>query len=114
MNIVLLKDRAQELGLLKEEDEIDKELIYRAVFPDIIVHKRGSNEHNLLIIELKKSSSRISCDYDIEKLKRYTSPDYENNLNYSFGVLVYLGVADKLGSDRIEWFKNWYDTNELG
>ncbi len=108
--ISLLKSTAASYGLLRK-DEKDAEIVYRNVFPDIIVHKRGLNEHNLLIIELKKSSSRISCDYDIEKLRRYTSPENENTLNYSFGVLVYLGVADKLGSDRIKWFQNGYDTN---
>ena len=50
------------------EDEI---LIEKSVYPDIIVHRRGSNDHNLLIIEIKKSSSRISEEYDFEKLKCY-------------------------------------------
>ncbi len=108
--IRLLKDNAAHYGLLRE-DEKDAEIVYRNVFPDIIVHKRGLNKHNLLIIEIKKSSSSISCDYDIEKIRRYTSPDYHNTLNYSFGVLVYLGVADKLGSDRIEWFQNGNNIN---
>ena len=111
--IGLLKDIAAQYGLLRK-DEQDAEIVYRNVFPDIIVHKRGLNDHNLLIVELKKSTSNISCDYDIEKLRRYTSPEYDNTLNYSFGVLLYLGIADKLGNDRIQWFKNGHDINELG
>ena len=103
--IKLLKSTAARYGLLRNEDE-DDEIVYRNVFPDIIVHKRGLNENNLLIIELKKSSSSKSFDYDIEKLKRYTSQDDDNTFSYSFGVLVYLGVADKVGSDRINWFQN--------
>jgi hypothetical protein len=102
--ITFLKDKAKELGLLRERD-LDDEIVYRNVFPDIIIHKRGSNKFNLLIIEMKKSSSKINCDYDIEKLKRYTSPDYENTLIYSFGALVYLGVENNLGNDCIEWFE---------
>ncbi len=108
--IRLLKDNAAHYGLLPK-DKKDVEIVYRNVFPDIIVHKRGSNKHNLLIIEIKKSSSNISCDYDIEKLRRYTSPDNDNTLNYSFGVLVYLEVEDKLRSDRIEWFQNGNNIN---
>ena len=50
----LLKDVAAQYGLLRE-DEQDAEIVYRNVFPDIIVHKRGLNDHNLLIVELKKS-----------------------------------------------------------
>ena len=111
--IGFLKDIAARYGLLREGEE-DAEIVYRNVFPDIIVHKRGLNSDNLLIIEIKKSSSNISCDYDIEKLKRYTSPEYENTLNYAFGVLVYLGVADKLGDDRIVWFQNGNNMNRSG
>ncbi len=110
--IVLLKDIAARYGLLSK-DEKDAETVYRNVFPNIIVHKRGLNNYNLLIIELKKSSSRIDCDYDIEKLRRYTSRDYDNTLNYSFGVLVYLGVAEKLGNDSIEWFQNGNNIKRL-
>jgi len=108
--IRLLKESAAHYGLL-HKDEKDAEIVYRNVFPDIIVHKRDSNKHNLLIIEIKKSSNSKGCDYDIEKLRKYTSPDDNNNFNYPFGVLVYLGVADKLGSDRIEWFQNGNNIN---
>ena len=111
--IGLLKDNASRYGLLREAEN-DAEIVYRNVFPDIIVYKRGVNTDNLLIIEIKKSSSNIICDYDNEKLKRYTSPEYDNNLNYSFGVLVYLGVVDKLGDDSIIWFQNGKKINQSG
>lgn len=103
--IVILKGIAERDGLLHKDEE-DEELIYHNVYPDIIIHKRGHNKNNLLIIEIKKSSSKISCDYDLEKLKRYTSPDDENILNYSFGAFVYIGVKNKMGKDRIVWFEN--------
>ena len=111
--IGLLKDIAAHYGLLREGEK-DAEIVYRNVFPDIIVHKRGLNSDNLLIVEMKKSSSNISCDYDIEKLNRYTSPEYENTLNYAFGVLVYLGVADKSGDDCIVWFQNGNNIDRSG
>src|SRR5688572_16675062 len=40
--IHILSDRARDIRLLKN-DTYEEELIYHAVFPDIIVHKRGRN-----------------------------------------------------------------------
>jgi hypothetical protein len=46
----------------------DKE---RSVYPDIVVHKRGTNQ-NILIIEAKCSDSTpTQIDHDVEKLKTY-------------------------------------------
>ena len=46
-----------------------------SVYPDIIIHKRGTNENNLLVIELKKSTSRVPNEPDLTKLRTYTKPD---------------------------------------
>lgn len=42
----------------------------KLVLPDIIVHKRGNNDHNLLIIEFKKTTFVPDCTYipDRDKL----------------------------------------------
>jgi hypothetical protein len=105
--IVLLKDRARELGLLRQ-DEVDEELIYRAVFPDIIVHKRGKNgsKNNTLIVEIKKTSSNSEYDYDREKLRAYTSDHDENRLKYLVGAFVCIGVGKKNHGYTLEWYRN--------
>jgi hypothetical protein len=108
--IRILKDIADGYGLL-HKDEKDEEFVYRDVYPDIIIHKRGHNKDNLLIIEMKKSSSNISCEYDIEKLKRYTSPEDENVLNYSFGAFVYIGVKNEMREYRIIWYREGREAN---
>lgn len=56
------------------------------VFPDIIIHRRGTNDHNLLAIEMKKESSTVPSDYDIEKLKAF-----RGELKYLFAVHVTVG-----------------------
>jgi hypothetical protein len=87
--ISVLKSDIINAGLLKKgEEEIDGKTIDRAVFPDIIIHQRGTNEHNLCVIEVKKSSSKVSRDYDFLKLKAYTSNYYGNDLNYKIGVFL--------------------------
>jgi len=101
--IFLLKKTAEKYGLLKR-DEKENEVVTRHVYPDILIHKRGKSDHNILIIEIKKSSSDISIDYDIEKLIGYTSQENENSLNYTYGVLLIIGVKDKFNEIKIQWF----------
>jgi hypothetical protein len=62
------------------------------VFPDIIIHSRGNNENNVLAIELKKDSSKIAKDEDIEKLKAY-----KNELRYAHALFIRLGTKNKAG-----------------
>ncbi len=78
----------------------------RSVYPDIVVHKRGSNANNLLVMEIKKSSSNLSRQFDIQKLKAYTRNEFkEDVLKYKYGVLVEIGVCDK-SSERPKTF--WF------
>ncbi|MCC3215543.1 MULTISPECIES: hypothetical protein [Chryseobacterium] len=88
--ITILKDDLKEFGLLKDSEasELERELTSRAVFPDIIIHKRGSNDSNLCIIEVKKSTSTVSYNYDFIKLKTYTSDQYDNTLKYQLGIFL--------------------------
>ena len=56
----------------------------KTVFPDIIVHKRGTN-NNLLVIEVKKSTNRETEHFDFAKLDAY-----KNELNYKFALFIKL------------------------
>jgi hypothetical protein len=56
-------DADQRVWNIAETDPI-------TVFPDIIAHKRGTHD-NLLIIEIKKTTSKISSDFDYFKLKEF-------------------------------------------
>ena len=55
---------------------------------------------------MKKTSSNVTCDYDYEKLRRYTSSEYENELNYFLGAFIYIGVGENAGDYEIDWFQN--------
>lgn len=58
------------------------------VYPDIIVHKRGTNDHNILAIELKKENARREDkDVDLKKLKLFTSTQ-SYGLHYKFGAYI--------------------------
>ncbi len=56
-----------------------------SVYPDIIVHKRGTST-NLLVVEVKKESNTKGQDWDRRKLCAYKS-----QLGYEHAVSVTLG-----------------------
>ena len=59
------------------------------VFPDIIIHRRSSDE-NLLVIEMKKTSSRKNGDYDKRKLKAF-----KDELHYTYAAFLLLETGSK-------------------
>ena len=58
------------------------------VLPDIIVHKRGLDGPNLLVLEIKKTSNTEPDDRDLEKLRAYVSA-----LHYEHAVFVRFRVG---------------------
>ena len=69
------------------------------VFPDIIVHCRGTNEYNLLVVEMKKASASGGCAYDHAKLQAFRA-----ELNYTWAAHLVIGF-DQSGvlQRKVEW-----------
>jgi len=53
------------------------------VMPDIIIHRRGNDRSNLLVIEVKKKINSANKQFDFEKLRAFTS-----ELKYEYGVYL--------------------------
>ncbi len=68
-------------NLLKELDSCPN-----GTRPDLILHKRGSNENNLLIVEFKSNNGTIHND--IVKLIGFTAE--HNDYKYRLGIFVKL------------------------
>jgi hypothetical protein len=67
----------------------------RTVFPDIIIHLRGTDQ-NMVVIEAKKSSNKQTCaggDCTCDRCKLQT---YQSELGYEFAFFVEFPVNDKL------------------
>jgi hypothetical protein len=56
------------------------------VFPDIIVHRRGNNDHNLLVVEMKKAAAGTDLAYDLQKLRAF-----RRELKYTWAVHLIIG-----------------------
>jgi hypothetical protein len=67
-------------------------------YPDLIIHKRGSNGENIIVIEFKTwwNSDRTK---DIQKIRGLM--DISNNYQYKFGVSILL--AKKRKQCNLEW-----------
>jgi hypothetical protein len=58
------------------------------VFPDIIVHVRGSKQRNLLVLEAKKTSSNEDNTHDLQKLCAF-----KEELKYMFAAHIIVGMG---------------------
>ena len=100
--------------IIEAEDEHEKankfgcqseEVLEVSSYPDIIVHRRGDNDHNLLVIEVKKKSSRIADTHDIKKIKAFTKKDELNEYGYSYGVFVKLDTRSPVSNQPVcDWY----------
>lgn len=69
----------------------------KTVFPDIIVHKRESKE-NLVVIEVKKTTNRISDETDLGKLQAY-----KEQLGYAHAVFIRLRTGvEEIGIQNLQ------------
>jgi hypothetical protein len=84
-------DDSKRLNLYPEDIKSD-DTQGTTVFPDIIVHKRGSDV-NLLVIEVKKTSSRRSSDHDERKLRAF-----KEQLQYRYARLVTFLAGEQDGA----------------
>lgn len=75
----------------------DEDLEAVTVYPDIIVHKRSTDE-NLLVIEIKKSSSREDVNYDYKKLR-----GFKTELGYIRAVFICLKVGGDAGLKTVDY-----------
>ena len=106
--IFLVKQHLREKGLLRdaEENDLEKELTERATFPDIIIHRRGTNEFNLCIIGVKKNTSSVAYDYDYLKLEAYTTELIGNDLKYQLGIFISFIIDRNNPSHEKLFYKN--------
>jgi hypothetical protein len=80
------------------------------IYPDIIIHKRGTNNENLLIIEAKKGGRR-ECDFkkDVMKLKKSTTAMW-SNIEYCFGL--YLELLPGNINEDFPFIEIWFKQGE--
>ena len=71
----------------------------RTVYPDIIVHHRDTDE-NLLVVEVKKTTSHVAKEFDLNKLC-----EYKRQLGYSHALFLSFvtGSPKRIGVKEEIW-----------
>ena len=69
----------------------------KTVFPDVIVHRRGTR-NNYLVLEFKKSTSRVDRQIDLRKLR-----GYKQQLGYEHALFVEVGTEGRAIITMLEW-----------
>ena len=82
---------------LNIEPNNSADTVGKTVFPDIIIHRRGTSD-NLLVIEIKKTSSTITDDFDLHKLSVF-----KTQLGYQFTVFVKVITESNIGYEQPMW-----------
>lgn len=103
--------KAKELGikLPSENSEeiqgfLDSGTLTKLIYPDLIVHKRGTHHDNLVVIEFKKSTSNRNSKYDKFKLeKMLNDPFYYKK---AFYVEFSTGINYNQRNNKIEEVTN--------
>jgi hypothetical protein len=81
---------------LPRRDALDRELRATTVFPDILVHKRNTDDHNLLVLEMKKPGEDRA--YDELKLRAF-----RRELRYRHTAHVVIGREDGTLIREVIW-----------
>lgn len=97
----IAKNRMISIGI--EPDEADN---YQLT-PDIIIHKRNTNDFNEVVLEIKKdSNSKKNKLFDLLKLEHLTIDYLGNHYNYKLGVALIFGTKANAGKYEISYFQN--------
>lgn len=83
----------KRLDLPPRHDISSDDLHAKTVFPDIIIHHRGTDE-NFVVIEVKKSSNPEGDEWDLRKLKAF-----KEQLGYQMAIFVYF----RTGRDDVDF-----------
>ncbi len=73
-----------------------------SIYPDIIVHRRGDDECNLIAVELKCASNTTDDPLDNLKLELFTKQNIEKGYKYVLGASVIAYDANKFSTRRLE------------
>jgi hypothetical protein len=69
----------------------------KTVFPDIIIHRRATDE-NLLVIEIKKDALQEDQEKDLNKIAKFIE-----QLSYKYGLFINFRTGNQYGINELVW-----------
>jgi hypothetical protein len=91
----------KELHVTDEARSLD-DTEAKTVFPDIIIHIRNTS-NNLLVIEIKKTTSSENAAFDKRKLAAFVRHPF----SYKYGLFIRFTTGQRdVSTYELEWFEN--------
>lgn len=84
----------EEIVRIVGKDTLSSDTEAKTIYPDIIVHKRGKNGPNLLVIEAKKDASIAEQNKDTQKIKKI-----KGMYKYKFAVFLNFKITKNFDID---------------
>lgn len=75
-----------------------------SIFPDIIVHRRKTPD-NLLVVEIKKSTTASNSNLDIQKLEALTTKQYKYKYQLGLHLIISMDLYDNF-TDSYTWYED--------
>jgi hypothetical protein len=95
----MLKDGQQvRKSAVRIKEVLTDDLDAQTVYPDIIVHWREDDTHNLLVIEAKKLGPQFNPYEDFEKLNGFMELKANKGLGYQFSAFVIFDIKNPTAS----------------
>jgi hypothetical protein len=109
-----IEARKRLLHQVGDEEVIEEELLAISTYPDIIVHRRTVNSHNLMVIEVKKCEGfpPRQQDYanlyahDYAKLQAFTGVGRDNPYHFRYGFFLLLVARSSECHFDLQLFRN--------
>lgn len=75
-----------------------------SIYPDIIVHRRQTS-HNLLVVEVKKSTTTSRSKLDIQKLEALTTKRYKYKYQLGLHLIISMDLYGNF-EDSYTWYED--------
>lgn len=82
-------DITEKLDLPPCQQPDSRDTDAKTVYPDIIIHNRGTDD-NLVVIEMKKTTSQVPKEFDINKLEAF-----KNQAEFSYDYAVFIKLKTR-------------------
>ena len=75
--------------------------------PDIIIHERGTDNKNLIAIEIKKGNAdKEDKKDDKERLEKFTDPNRPDEYRFNYKLGIYIEFSTNGKDDIYNYFAN--------
>lgn len=70
------------------------------IVPDIVIHRRGNDDYNILVLEIKKSTNPIPRDCDVAKLNAL-----KQQYHYLFAAFIQINTGQEVTTNgyEVQW-----------